>query len=111
MSPEHYLDPEGEASEEWKDDGRDEADKEWEEGPGGEDEEQEDDEDEVGDHPGDQEQVFVEDGAQEQQEGQGEVEHHGGDDPVQDRVVIIIENVKVGLGDVQHLQMLRSNVE
>ena len=53
----------------------------------------------------------MQDGAQEQQQGQGEVEHHGGDDPVQDGVVIIIENVKVGLRYVQHLQMLRSNVE
>ena len=105
LSPQHDLDSEGEASEKWKDDGGYEADKEWQEGPGGEHEEQEEDEDEVGDHPGDEEQVLVEDGAQEQQEGQGEVENHGGDDPVQDRVVIMVNHVKVGLCHVQHLHM------
>ena len=53
----------------------------------------------------------MQDGAQEQQQGQGEVEHHGGDHPVKDGVVISVKNVKVGLRYVQNLQMLRSNVE
>ena len=111
LSPQHDLDSEGETSEKWKDDGRYETDKEWQEWPGGEHEEEEEDEDEVCDHPGDQEQVLVKDGAQEQQEGQGEMEDHGSDDPIQDRVVIMVNHVKVGLCHVQHLQMSGLNVE
>ena len=41
--------------------------------------------------------------AKEQQEGQGEVEDHCGDDTIEDRVVIVVKNIKVGLSNVQHL--------
>ena len=66
-------------------------------------EEEDEDEDEVSDHPGDQEQVLVKEGAKEQQEGEEEVEHHSSDDSIEDRVVIIVKNIKIGLSHVQHL--------
>ena len=105
LPPEHYLDPEGQSSKEWEDDGGDETDKEWQKRPGGEDEEEEDDEDEVSDHPGDQEQVLVKEGAKEQEEGEEEMEHHSGDDSIEDGVVITVKNIKIGLSHVQHLKI------
>ena len=104
LTPEPYLEAQDETREEWKDDGCHEAHKEWEEGPHGKHKEENNDDDDVSDHPGDEQKMFVKHSAQKQEKGEKEMDDCGSDDPKHDGAMMNVKYVKIWHCNVHNLQ-------
>ena len=104
LPPQHDLHTQDQSREEGEDDGCHETNKEGEEGPEGEEEEGAGDDDEVGDHPGYEEQVFVKHGTKDEEERDQEMYDKSGDDTKHNGTMVNIKDVKIRHSDVHNLK-------
>ena len=107
VPPQDDLQSQHQAAKEREEDGGQDADEEGEEGPGREDDEEDGDYDHVGDQPGYQKERFVEHCAQEEEEGEEEVENHPGYETDEGGGVVGLEEGKVGDNNPRHLKYLK----
>ena len=107
LPPEDDLHPQHQPAQEGEEDGGQDANEEGEEGPGGENDEENSDDDHVGDHPGNQKERFVEHRAQQEEEGEKEVENHPGYQSHQGRGVVALQERQVRDDDPRNLKYLK----
>ena len=84
---------------------------EWEEGPGGENDKEDDDDYHVRYHPGENEEMFVDHCSEEEEEGKKKVETDASNHPEEDRPVLEVEQFYVGEDNVRHLKKQKLMLE
>ena len=104
IPPQDDLQPQHQAAKEGEEDGGQDADEEGEEGPGREDDEEDGDDDHVGDQPGQQKEGFVKHRAQEEEEGEEEVENHPGYETHEGGGLVGLQERQVADNNSRHLK-------